>query len=152
MFAFITLGTNDLSLSSKFYDKLLESLGIFKIINEDSYIGYAKKENFDLIQQGKSELIEFYLNSNDVEFKKVIILYEQAINNFRNTESNIKPKLLVKDFIATRNDNFYAWRCLKALGIDTDDGVIRISMTHYNSIAEVEKLIKSIDGILNNKN
>ena len=69
-----------------------------------------------------------------------------------NMSSNNFSKLLVKDFIATRNDNFYAWRCLKALGIDTDDGVIRISMTHYNSISEVEKLIKSIDGILNNKN
>jgi predicted lactoylglutathione lyase len=63
MFAFITLGTNDLSLSSKFYDKLLESLGIFKVINQERYIGYAKKDNFDLIQQGQSELIEFYLMS-----------------------------------------------------------------------------------------
>ena len=43
MFAFITLGTNNLSLSSKFYDKLLESLGIFKVINQERYIGYAKK-------------------------------------------------------------------------------------------------------------
>ena len=71
-------------------------------------------------------------------------LYNMSSYNF--------SKLLVKDFIATRNDNFYAWRCLKALGIDTEDGVIRISMTHYNSISEVKKLIKSIDGILNSKN
>lgn len=61
MFAFITLGTNDLSLSSNFYDKILECLDIFKIINEEMYVGYAKKNNFDLIKQGKSELIEFYL-------------------------------------------------------------------------------------------
>ena len=61
MFAFITLGTNDLLSSSIFYDKLLEPLGIFKFVNEKRYIGYAKKKNFNLISQGKSELIEFYL-------------------------------------------------------------------------------------------
>ncbi len=50
--------------------------------------------------------------------------------------------ILVKNKIATRNDNFYAWRCLRALGIDVNDGVIRISMTHYNSIEEVDYLIE----------
>ena len=54
---------------------------------------------------------------------------------------------LIKNKIATRNDNFYAWRCLKALGIDTNDGVIRISLVHYNTIEEVEKLIKILDRI-----
>ena len=51
-------------------------------------------------------------------------------------------KKLVKNGVGTRNDNFYAWRCLKYLGIDPDDGVIRISMVHYNTINEVNKLIK----------
>jgi len=51
-------------------------------------------------------------------------------------------ELLVNEGIATRNDNFYAWRCLEALGIDTNDGVIRTSMVHYNNFNEVEKLIK----------
>ena len=50
---------------------------------------------------------------------------------------------LIKQKIALRNDNFYAWRCLKALGIDTKDGVVRVSMVHYNSLDDVDKLIKS---------
>ena len=54
---------------------------------------------------------------------------------------------LVKDFIATRNDNFYAWRCLKALGINTDDGVVRTSMVHYNTHEDVEKLINALKTI-----
>jgi len=58
MFAFITIGTNDLLKSSKFYDELLKPLGIFKTLTSDKYIGYAKKES---IEQGKPELIEFYL-------------------------------------------------------------------------------------------
>ena len=51
---------------------------------------------------------------------------------------------LVDNNIATRNDNFYAWRCLKALGIDTEDGVIRLSLVHYNNIEEVKKLINCL--------
>ena len=55
--------------------------------------------------------------------------------------------ILTKNKIATRNDNFYAWRCLEYLDIDTKDGVLRISMTHYNTQQEVEKLIDVLDEI-----
>ena len=54
-------------------------------------------------------------------------------------------KFLEKNNVATRNDNFYAWRCLQALNIDQNDGVVRISMVHYNTIEEVENLINAID-------
>ena len=54
---------------------------------------------------------------------------------------------LVKHGIATRNDNFYAWRCLMALGIDVDDGVVRTSMVHFNSHGDVEKLINALKQI-----
>ena len=55
---------------------------------------------------------------------------------------------LISCGIALRNDNFYAWRCLNALGIDTKDGVIRASMVHYNSLEDVEKIIAAIDKTL----
>ncbi len=54
---------------------------------------------------------------------------------------------LVKNKIATRNDNFYAWRCLKYLGIDTNDGVVRLSLTHYNTLNETLKVIDVLDQI-----
>ena len=56
-------------------------------------------------------------------------------------------KHLVENGIATRNDNFYAWRCLEALGIDTEDGLIRTSMVHYNSENDVDKLIEALKKI-----
>ena len=59
----------------------------------------------------------------------------------RNVTSKTLSEILVANNIATRNDNFYAWRCLNALGIDTKDGVVRISLTHYNKKEEVNKLI-----------
>mgnify|MGYP006086922227 CR=1 FL=1 len=60
---------------------------------------------------------------------------------FNNLSSKSISKHLVANGIATRNDNFYAWRCLKALNIDTEDGVVRTSMVHYNTENDVEKLI-----------
>ncbi len=49
--------------------------------------------------------------------------------------------------IATRNDNFYAWRCLEALNINTNDGVVRLSLTHYNNIEDTNKVLNALDKI-----
>ena len=49
--------------------------------------------------------------------------------------------------IATRNDNFYAWRCLEHLGLDTNDGVVRLSMTHYNNYNDTENVLKALEKI-----
>jgi len=90
-----------------------------------------KNKNFQLI--GKNKII----NRNRAP---TIAFYS---NKYKSSEIS---KILVKNKIATRNDNFYAWRCLKALSINTDDGVVRISLTHYNNIKEVNKVLK----VLNN--
>ncbi len=63
----------------------------------------------------------------------------------KNKSSSEISTILVKNKIATRNDNFYAWRCLKALGIDNDDGVVRLSMVHYNEIESVKNLISILE-------
>ena len=49
--------------------------------------------------------------------------------------------------IATRNDNFYAWRCLEYLGVDTEDGVVRLSMTHYNNYNDTENVLNALEKI-----
>ena len=53
MFAFITIGTNNLKKSSQFYDELLKTLGIVRVINDERYVGYSKEDNL--------ETIEFYI-------------------------------------------------------------------------------------------
>ncbi len=50
MFSFVTLGTNNLKKSKLFYDKLLASIDIVKSEEENSYVGYAKKNNLKKIQ------------------------------------------------------------------------------------------------------
>ncbi len=64
-----------------------------------------------------------------------------------NKSSKEIAKSLIKDKIATRNDNFYAWRCLKHLSLNVDDGVVRLSMTHYNNIDDTKKVINALDKI-----
>jgi cysteine desulfurase family protein (TIGR01976 family) len=50
--------------------------------------------------------------------------------------------------IALRNGHMYAWRLCEALGIDPEDGVVRVSLLHYNTPGEVERLLEVLDAVL----
>ena len=54
-------------------------------------------------------------------------------------------KHLVEKHIAVRNGHFYALRCIEALGIQNpDEGIIRISLVHYNSSEDVDRLVEGL--------
>ncbi len=56
---------------------------------------------------------------------------------------------LVKYDIAAKQGHFYAYRLLKAMQVpDLDDGVIRFSFSHYNSMEEVERCIDGLRNLL----
>ena len=66
---------------------------------------------------------------------------------------NRKPSAIVQQLsdrnIAVRNGHFYALRCLEALGLeDPDEGVIRISLVHYNTLEEVNRLSEALRIVL----
>ncbi|MCB1957555.1 MAG: aminotransferase class V-fold PLP-dependent enzyme [Rhodocyclaceae bacterium] len=44
--------------------------------------------------------------------------------------------------------HFYAVRLLEALGVAPDRGVLRMSMVHYNSATEVERLLEALEDLL----
>ena len=103
-------------------------------------------------EQIANPLLEYLNSRNDIKLigKKKIENKNRAPTiafTFVNQSSKKISDQLVKNGIATRNDNFYAWRCLKALGIDVDDGVVRTSMVHYNTHEDVEKLIRALKKI-----
>ena len=50
--------------------------------------------------------------------------------------------------IAIRFGDFHARRLVEFLDLDEPDGVVRVSMTHYNTLDEVDALIAALDGIL----
>lgn len=47
------------------------------------------------------------------------------------------------DQIGIRYGHFYAFTLVESLNpqIDVEDGVVRISLVHYNTVGEVEKLV-----------
>lgn len=44
--------------------------------------------------------------------------------------------------------HFYSYRLLKAMGIPTDEGLLRFSLVHYNSHEEVEMVISALKDLL----
>ena len=55
---------------------------------------------------------------------------------------------LTQRYIATNHGHFYAYRLIKALGIDLDDGIVRLSATHYSSEDEARKAVDALAEIL----
>ena len=50
--------------------------------------------------------------------------------------------------IGIRHGHFYAPRLVEALGLERATGVVRVSLAHYNTHAEVERLIAALDTAL----
>ena len=47
--------------------------------------------------------------------------------------------------VAIRHGHMYAYRLCEALDLDPDDGVVRVSLVHYNTPKEIEQLIEVLD-------
>lgn len=50
--------------------------------------------------------------------------------------------------ISIRFGDFYARRLIESLGLEAQGGVVRVSMAHYNTPAEVSRLIRHLDEII----
>ena len=145
------------------HEELVSLLGIHDYFNdlykhhfgndELSTFHKIKKIN-NLISKHEEELANPLLSFLTKSNKFKLIGKNKIVNKNRaptisftmhgNTSKFLSDKL-VKNQIATRNDNFYAWRCLNALGINTSDGVVRISLVHYNTHDEVNNLIDILE-------
>jgi len=51
--------------------------------------------------------------------------------------------------IGTENGNFYAHRLVSDLGIEPEDGVVRISLVHYNREEDVTRILTELERALN---
>jgi cysteine desulfurase family protein (TIGR01976 family) len=50
--------------------------------------------------------------------------------------------------VAIRFGDFHARRLIEALGLSQQNGVLRVSMAHYNTIAEVDALIEALESAI----
>lgn len=58
------------------------------------------------------------------------------------------PAVLDARKLAIRWGHFYAVRAIEALGLTQGEGVVRVSMVHYNTLAEVDRLVQALDEVL----
>tara|TARA_B100000674_G_scaffold177410_1_gene143680 strand:+ start:275 stop:1522 length:1248 start_codon:yes stop_codon:yes gene_type:complete len=147
------------------HEELVSLIGVYEYFN-NLYIHHFENENLNLLQ--KIQKVNNLISAHEEKLANPILKYideredlkligKNKINNKNRaptisfTSKNMSSKelcmKLIKNKIATKNDDFYAWRCLKALNIDPKDGVVRISLTHYNSINEIDNLISVLEKI-----
>lgn len=50
--------------------------------------------------------------------------------------------------IGIRHGDFYARRLIDALDLSAQGGVVRVSMVHYNTLAEVDRLVAALDPLM----
>ncbi len=147
------------------HEELVSLLGIYEYLMElynhhfsDQNIKIRNKieEINQLIAHHEEEvanpILDYIHNREDLKLiGKNKIINKNRAPTISFTHSSKKSKqvseLLVANNIATRNDNFYAWRCLEALGINTKDGLIRLSLVHYNSEEDTNIAIKALSKI-----
>jgi selenocysteine lyase/cysteine desulfurase len=58
------------------------------------------------------------------------------------------PAALEPFKVAIGSGEFYAARCIRHLGLEAQGGVIRASMVHYSSAADVTRLIEGLDQVI----
>jgi len=108
-------------------------------------------------------LIEFLLSKRDVGVR--IVGPESSSKSTRaptisfvvvgddGRTKRLRSKDVVARFDATGNvgiryGHFYSYRLLEGLGMDPDDGVVRISLVHYNTAKEVQRIIDILRAVL----
>jgi cysteine desulfurase family protein (TIGR01976 family) len=65
-----------------------------------------------------------------------------------NTKSSAITLETDKHKIGIRYGDFYARRLIEDLGLMPQDGVVRVSMVHYNTLEEIDKLVRVFETIL----
>ena len=109
---------------------------------------------FDLFASHETELANQLLSAlQEMRGVRIIGQHEAAVGRRAATITFVPGekvpseivKRLAENLIAVRNGHFYARRCVEALGLeDPDEGVIRVSLVHYNTEDEVKRLIDSL--------
>ena len=94
MIGFVMVGTNNLDKATKFYDTLLNTIDLQRVVTNEKYIGYAIKE--------KSDDVEFYV-TNPVNKEKAtfgngtqisfLVSSKDIVNSFYNAGIKLGEKM-----------------------------------------------------------
>jgi selenocysteine lyase/cysteine desulfurase len=50
--------------------------------------------------------------------------------------------------VAIRHGHMYAWHLCEAMDLDPEDGVVRVSLVHYNTLEEIDRLVEVFDQVI----
>ncbi len=113
---------------------------------------------FDHFAQHEDMLAEKFLDYLRSK-KQVRIIGHDHVNNGKrmptvsfvvaNQSSETIVRHMDKYNIGIRFGDFYAKRLIETLGLQSQGGVVRISIAHYNTAGEIDRLIKHLDEVLN---
>lgn len=104
---------------------------------EEVVIGISTSMNIYLLAQA----IRHWFTPGD----EVIVTNSFVVEN---RDSADFPLRLGKHDIGIRAGHFYAKRLIDALGLDKQNGVVRASLVHYNSMEEIDRLIRCLDEVI----
>lgn len=82
-------------------------------------------------------------NTSDPEQRVATLSFAHKTMNSKDIVQAVDPH-----HIGIRYGDFYAVELIKTLGLTEQNGVVRISLAHYNTEAEVEKLIGVLGGVI----
>ncbi|NJN86020.1 MAG: cysteine desulfurase-like protein [Leptolyngbyaceae cyanobacterium SL_7_1] len=115
------------------------------------------EQAFDLIRHHEDEIGDRLLRYLQTKSNVSIVGHPHAEADKRvptisftvkGVDSATIPPQIDPHHIGIRYGDFYAKRLIAALGLEAQHGVVRVSMVHYNTIEEVDRLIECFDRIL----
>ena len=126
---------------------------------EDKNINLRNKfeKAYDLIRNYEEKLSSHLLDYLKTKNQITIIGKEDPDKSFRvptisfvvnKTDSESIVLKVDKYNIGIRFGDFYARRLIEFLGLASQKGVVRVSLVHYNTIEEIDKLIEVFERIL----
>ncbi len=125
---------------------------------DDKHVHYSERLSraFDVIAKHEEELASLLLNYlKEIPEIRIIGNREASADKRVPTISFVHSKLKSDEIVEKVDDHgigirfgdFYAKKLIQALDLEEKNGVVRVSLVHYNTLEEVRKLIKVFEGI-----
>jgi selenocysteine lyase/cysteine desulfurase len=72
----------------------------------------------------------------------------ERVPTFSFTLAGHRPRAVAEHLaqraISVWDGDFYAWELMRALGLDSGGGLVRVGLVHYNTLEEVERLVDAL--------
>ncbi|KAN0061107.1 hypothetical protein ACQY0O_006842 [Thecaphora frezii] len=84
----------------------------------------------------------------DVRAPTVAFVAVNEQERSRSVAAEIQRRITSEFKLGTQQGHMYAYRFVEALDLDPDDGVVRVSFVHYNTVNEVRRVCIALDRVL----